>query len=125
MKVKQSNSTEAVNETRVLEGRLIVNEDRQSGYVEVKSEQLRSIITKYYMSAIVASQQNSTDFVNINEMFHFDTKPNYPIQVKQLFVFDYSFPDLILFDLVFTGIRSVLLYFLITNGSVIYPEIGY
>ena len=76
-----SQSIEPIKETHVLEGRLVVNTDRQSGFVEVKSEEIRALITKYYTSTIIASMENTSSFVNLNELFQFDSKPNYPVQV--------------------------------------------
>lgn len=53
-----------------------------SGYVDVQAEALRSIIVKYYTSTILASQQGTDKFVSIDDLFQFDKKTKYSVQVR-------------------------------------------
>lgn len=76
-----------INESRVLEGRLVVNEDRVSGYVEVKSEELRNLISKYYTSTIISHISKNNEFVNMNDLFQFDKNPKYFVQVYSFIYF--------------------------------------
>ena len=58
-----------------------MNEDRVSGYVEVKSEELRNLISKYYSSTIISHINKNNEFVNMNDLFQFDKNPKYFVQV--------------------------------------------
>ena len=58
-----------------------MNEDRVSGYVEVKSEELRNLISKYYTSTIISHISKNNEFVNMNDLFQFDKNPKYFVQV--------------------------------------------
>lgn len=59
-----------------------MSDDRLSGHVDVPTEALRSIIVKYYTSTILASLQGSDRFVSIDDLFQFDKKTKYSVQVK-------------------------------------------
>ena len=72
-----------INEKYILEGKLVVDISRKSGYVEVKADELKSIITKYFASVIITNM-NSNEFINMNDLFHFDKSAKYKIQVLKL-----------------------------------------
>lgn len=74
--------SESIPSTHILEGTLFVSDDRLSGHVDVPAEALRSIIVKYYTSTILASLQGSGRFVSIDDLFQFDKKTKYSVQVK-------------------------------------------
>ena len=79
--LKQSELELEINEKHVLEGKLWVDISRKTGYVEVRADEVKSIITKYFASVIVASMRNSNAFVNMNNLYHFDQSEKYKIQV--------------------------------------------
>ena len=76
-----------------------MNEDRVSGYVEVKSEELRNLISKYYSSTIISHISKNNEFVNMNDLFQFDKNPKYFVQV-------YSFISFLLVLVIWCSIDS-------------------
>ena len=70
-----------INEKHILEGKLWVDISRKTGYVEVRADEIKSIITKFFASVIIANMRNSNAFVNMNDLFHFDQSEKYKIQV--------------------------------------------
>lgn len=114
---QQEKIPETINESRILEGRLVVNEDHVTGFVEVKMEELRSLITKYYTSTILSSMGNSTEFLDINKMYHFDSNPKYSVYVALLLFFYYRSQGFTPFVQGFMEIQFKYTSYLTANGS--------
>ena len=70
-----------VKESRVLQGRLHVSEDRLNAQVAVKTEEIREIIAREYTSIILANLPNQEEYVSVDEVMNFGATSMYSIQV--------------------------------------------
>lgn len=70
-----------VNQNLVLTGKLSVSTDRVHALVNVNVEELKPILSKYFMGTIIGSLGGTDSYITLDSLFHFGERSTYPISV--------------------------------------------
>lgn len=73
-----------VNHNLVLTGKLSVSTDRIHAQVNVSVDELKPILSKYFMGTIMGSLGGSDSYITLESLFHFGERSTYPISVAIL-----------------------------------------